>query len=108
MTTFTFKTREEYLAYRAEWKANYKALSKDIRDLKNQRKQFIWEYRTKGDTASQKRTKVGDNPNYNPNSGWKVMDLKYAATAMLEELAEAKVRAGKLREARLSEEKAAA
>ncbi len=29
-----FTTREEYLAFRAEWKAEYKALSQEIRDIK--------------------------------------------------------------------------
>lgn len=108
MTTFTFKTREEYLVYRSEWKANYKALSQDIRDLKNQRKMFKWEYRTKGDNASQKRVKVGDNPNYNSSAGWKATDLKYSATNMLDELAEAKIEAGRLRDARITELKEAA
>jgi len=108
MTTFTFKTREEYLAYRAAWKANYKALSKDIRNLKNQRKEYIWEYRAKGDTASKRRTKIGNNPNYNASAGYDVFELKYSATAMLEELAEAKIEAGKQREMRLADIKEAA
>jgi hypothetical protein len=34
MTNFTFTTREEYLAYRAEWRANYKAQSQLIRDMR--------------------------------------------------------------------------
>lgn len=108
MTTFTFKTREEYLAYRATWKGKYKDLSKDIRELKNQRKRFKWEYRAKGDTASKRRTKVGENPNYDSSAGWRVFELKYVATSMLEELAEAKIEAGKQRAARLVDEKVAA
>ena len=108
MTTFTFKTREEYLSYRKEWKEKYGALSQDIRDLKNKRKQFKWQYRTKGDTTSKRRIKIGENPNYDSSAGWQVFDLKYAATAMLEELAEAKIEAGKQRAARLVNEKEAA
>lgn len=104
----TFKTREEYLAYRKEWKGKYKDLSKDIRELKNQRKQFKWEYRTKGDTTSKRRTKVGKNPSYDSSAGWRVFELKYTATSMLEELAEAKIEAGKQRAARLVDEKVAA
>ena len=29
MTKLTFTTKEEYLAYRVEWKAEYKQLTKD-------------------------------------------------------------------------------
>ena len=32
--TFSFTTRETYIAYRADWRAKYKALSQEIRDLK--------------------------------------------------------------------------
>lgn len=108
MTTFTFKTREEYLAYRAEWKARYKDISQEIRDMKNKRKQFKWEYRVKGDTTSQRRTKVGENPNYDYSAHWKIPMLKDRATVLLDELAEAKIESGKQRAARLAEEKKAA
>lgn len=106
MTTFT--TREEYLAYRADWKKRYKTLSKNIRDLKNKRKKFKWEYRAKGDTVSKRRIKIGENPNYDLTAGWRAVNLKGDATAMLEELAESKIKAGKQREARLVDEKKAA
>lgn len=108
MTTFTFKTREEYLKYRKEWKEKYGALSRDIREMKNQRKQFKWEYRAKGDTTSKRRIKIGDNPNYDSSAGWRVFDLKYTATIMLEELIEAKIEAGKQRAARLVNDEIAA
>ena len=108
MTTFTFKTREEYLAYRADWKSRYKHISREIRDMKNKRKQFKWEYRVKGDTTSQRRTKIGENPNYDYSAGWKAIELKYLANNLLDELAEAKIESGKQREARLAEEKEAA
>jgi len=36
MTNFTFTTREEYLAYRADWRARYKAQSEKIRAVKRQ------------------------------------------------------------------------
>jgi hypothetical protein len=35
MTTYTFNSKETYLAYRSNWKANYKNLSQQIRDIKN-------------------------------------------------------------------------
>jgi len=34
MNTTKFTNKEEYLAYRSNWKAEYKQLSKDIRTLK--------------------------------------------------------------------------
>ena len=34
--TFTFSTRDEYLAYRAEWRAKYKVLSEEIRANKRE------------------------------------------------------------------------
>lgn len=103
-----FKTKDEYLAYRTEWKEKYKELSKDIREMKNQRKQFKWKYRAKGDTGSKRRIKIGDNPNYDSSAGWKAWELKYVATIMLEELAESKIEAGKQRDARLNNDKEAA
>lgn len=39
MSTFTFTTKETYLAYRAEWKAEYMTLSATIRSTKNLLKQ---------------------------------------------------------------------
>ena len=60
MTTFKFNSKETYLAYRSEWKANYKSLSQTIRDNKHT---------------------------------WTHYRLKKQATAMLEELKEAKMEA---------------
>ena|ERR1035437_5524647 len=37
MTTLNFTDRTSYLAWRAEWKANYKQISIDIRRLKRER-----------------------------------------------------------------------
>ena len=34
MKTFTFTNKETYLAYRSEWKANYKKLTETIREYK--------------------------------------------------------------------------
>ena len=102
--TKTFKTREEYLKYRAEWKDAYKQLSAEIREAKNQRKQFKWEYRDKGMNAVKRKTKVGENPNYNPYANSHVQDLRYLARNMMEELAESKVKAAEQRNARLAQE----
>lgn len=107
MTTFTFKTREEYLKWRAEWKAEYKELSNEIRQLKSARKEFKWTYRAKGDTTSQKRTKIGENPNYDSSACWMVSSRKNEATRALETLKAAKIEAGRQRAARLELDKAA-
>lgn len=34
--TFSFDSRESYLAYRADWRANYAVVSEEIRALKRQ------------------------------------------------------------------------
>ena len=108
MTKLTFKTREEYLAYRAEWKAEYKQLTKDSREAKRNRKQYTWEYRAKGMDAVKRRTKTGDNPNYDSYAASRVMRFRWQAKNMLVELAEAKVMAGEQRAARLEREQEAA
>ena len=108
MAKFNFKTREEYLKWRVEWKAEYKELSREIRQLKCARKEYIWKYRPKDDNASKRRTKVGPNPNYNTSASWKAASKSYRATVMLETLKEAKIEAGKQRAARLAAESEAA
>ena len=108
MTKLTFTTKEEYLAYRAEWKAAYKRIAKDSRETKSQRKQFIWKYREKDQNALPRKTKVGVNPNYDEYACSRVMSLRWQAREMLKELAEAKVMAGEQRQARLEREQKAA
>lgn len=99
-----FKTREEYLKWRAEWKAEYKELSRKIRELKYARKEYIWKYRAKDQNTVKRRTKLGVNPNYDYSASWKIPDLKYQATGMLEDLKQAKIQAGLQRSQRLAEE----
>ena len=108
MTKFNFKTREEYLKWRAEWKTEYKELSRAIRELKCARKKYIWKYRPKDDNTSKRRTKIGPNPNYDYSASWKAASKRYRAYNMLETLKEAKIQAGKQRAARLVREQEAA
>jgi len=108
MTKLTFTSKGEYLAYRAEWKAEYKQLAKDSREQKANRKQFTWEYRPKGNDSMKRRTKTGANPNYDGYACCRVMSLRLKAKNMLIELAEAKVMAGEQRQARLDAEQKAA
>ena len=39
MRNIKFNSKETYLAYRSEWKANYKNLSQEIRELRNEIKE---------------------------------------------------------------------
>ena len=77
MSTFSFNDRASYLAYRAQWKAEYRALSDDIR----QTKRYIREMYAKGRIPSNEQSER--------------VYLALQATAMLEELKEAKLEAAR-------------
>ena len=68
----TFNNKETYLAYRSNWKAEYKQLSEDIRDLKLDIKD------------AQRNNDFTGRPQYS------LYKLRKQATAMLAELKEAK------------------
>ena len=77
MSTFSFTDRATYLAYRAQWKANYVALSQEIRSVKRYiREQYA----------------AGRIP---PNEQSERHFLAKQATAMLEDLKEAKLEAAR-------------
>ena len=59
-------TTNEYKKTLDKWKADYKDLSKRIREKKAARKQFVWKGR-------RPRVQVGDNPNYDE---WAQMDVE--------------------------------
>lgn len=89
-----FNSKEEYLAYRSEWKAEYKQLSKDIRDIKFARnfpvaRRFDIGANVRRYWEIEKR--LLDNPN--TSAEWKLIDLRTKAYWMLEELKSAKIRA---------------
>lgn len=67
-----FNTKEEYLAYRSEWKAEYKQLSKTIRD---------------------ERIQIRSQRGIESSQYWYLKNLREQATAMLEERRTSKVRA---------------
>lgn len=102
------ESKEEYLAWVAEWKSKYRELSRDIRELKKTRKEYVYKYREKGDDTSKRRTIVGDNPLY--DGGWDALYLKSnlrdIANWMLQTRAEAKIAAGKRMEAARQKEAA--
>jgi hypothetical protein len=68
MANFTFTTREEYLAFRADWRAKYKALTLAIRANKQ-------EQRTTADTST-----LQSNLHYLRISARKMMAERTAAT----------------------------
>jgi hypothetical protein len=70
---FTFTNKETYLAYRSNWKAEYKTLSQEIRALKTQMRES------------------GHKITWTEFS--QLMKLKAKAQSMLEERAESKVEA---------------
>ena len=75
MTTYTFNSKETYLAYRSNWRTNYKALSQDIRTIKADIKET---QRAKG---------------YAGAIQYELLKMRAKATAMIEELKIAKVEA---------------
>lgn len=84
---FKFTNKEEYLAYRSNWKAQYKSLSQDIRNAK-----FCQWYCSLGE----KRTTPQLTARYEEIKGythWSIPTLKFQARNMLEELKLAKVEA---------------
>ena len=72
MTTYTFNSKETYLAYRSNWRANYKALSQQIRE-------------TKHDIKEAMRAKE-----YAGSMQYSLLKMRAQATAMIEELKGAK------------------
>lgn len=88
---FNGTSRTEYLNWVQNWKAEYKALSEEIRTAKANRKTKLWSYREAGDEYSPKRTAIGDNPNYSATASSVVFYGKERATEMLALRAEAKL-----------------
>jgi len=103
-TTFTFTNKEEYLAYRAEWKAKYAEISETIREKKWMQKEY-----SRACNKARKETEgkwpeyynrireiLKQNPRYihleqkYKNDGRWLEKLRKQATEMLEELKAAK------------------
>lgn len=84
----TFTTRDEYLAWSADWKAQYQELSQNIRLLKNSRKL--------------------KSPTFRPDAAWQAELAGWNATVMLWIRACSKGRSKQLRDARVAAEKAKA
>lgn len=90
---FTFTDKASYLAWRAEWKANYAQLTTDIRTQKRSRKQFLRSYdhytSNQGFPVRRLLAKTA-NPAYGGYSSWQLGGLRREAATQMEILAEAK------------------
>lgn len=91
MTKFTFNTRASYLQWRAEWKANYKQISTDIRRLKKERSE-----------ANSAWSKNAYDPSRNATLWWKfclaltsLKRMQQDANEALITLSEAKIEAAR-------------
>lgn len=82
-----FTNKQEYLAYRSEWKAQYKQLSQDIRDLKFCRA-FPQANRFNDPKNVERYREIEKRlfPNSCTPIEWKIEAAQSKATAMLEEL----------------------
>lgn len=100
---YTGNSRESYLNWTRAWKAEYKALSEEIRNIKQNRKKYIWEYRPKGSNAIKRKTVIGPNPNYNPNVIGLLAQKREYANELLELRKQAKLEAAQQYLARVAE-----
>jgi len=90
---FTFTTKEEYLAYRSNWKAQYKQLSQDIRDLKFCRWFASLKNPVRITPDLEERFKMLSTKHGNIYYFYCIHASKSKATTMLDELKEAKAEA---------------
>ncbi len=101
--TFEWKSKEDYLEWRTNWRKAYKQISKTIREIKGQRKQFKWEYRPKGNNTMPRRTKIGENLNHDHSASWYVEMYRAKASELMKVREASKIKAGRQRELRLKE-----
>lgn len=101
---FNFKTREEYLAYKTEWKARYFDIIAQIRKAAIARRDAERAFSTaaKGldrwyNAALREPASLMDSAQY------KHRGLKAEATALLAERADSKIESGRQRTARLNQ-----
>jgi len=94
MKQYNGETREEYLVWVKNWKAEYKQLSVNLRYQKDCRPLYLWgrnPKNKKGDNASYKKwVKLGFNPIHNSSADFEVLSLKLAARLMLKNREDAK------------------
>jgi hypothetical protein len=103
---FTFTTREEYLTWRADWKARYFSTIKEIRTAALERREaeraFSRACRGLSDKPTAEESKERQmTANAQSSSRYKHRNLKAEATELLVERAESKLEAGRQRALRL-------
>lgn len=108
---FQGETREEYLAWRAEWKKQYNDLSNWIRAAKASRKQNRYEYlksgmskRERQNSGVKTRRVVGKNPLYCSEAADTKIMLSIRANRYMQVLEDAKEVAREQRQKRLQEQ----
>jgi len=101
---FTFTTREEYVAYREDWKARYAAQILEIRAAKKTFKEANSEFSiaSKGERVWDCKTQgIRDLYNKMESARYAFLNAKREATELLSERRASKVEAGRQRELRL-------
>lgn len=88
MTTFTFTDRASYLAYRANWKHQYLTTTAEIRSLKQQRSETNRAFSKTDGSYNKERSALA-------NTLYALIAARREAVALLVELSEAKVEAGR-------------
>jgi len=104
MTSFKFKTREEYVAYREDWKARYAAQILEIRRAKEAFKQANREFSvsSKGERVWDcKVPGIRDLHSKMEHARFSFRSGKNEATELLVERSNSKIEAGRQRELRL-------
>ncbi len=110
MSNFTFTSREEYVAYRTDWKARYAAQRLAIRKAKEDFKQTNRVYSkaeleymaNKEKTKDQQLRLNKQNAHIHlDDARWEFRNAKNEATELLAERAKSKIEAGRQRELRL-------
>lgn len=105
---FDFTDKASYLAWRAKWRSDYKALAAEIRLLKRGRKEFIRTYERRQTEQGVIRVLVAKEPNpHHTGATWKLHRLRTAAAYQMEVLKEAKSLSWQLKQARLAQQSAA-
>jgi hypothetical protein len=96
---FEFTDKVSYLAWRAQWRADYKVLSQDIRAWKRTRKQYLNHYRRYMTQAGPVKELISREPNPFYGTCPNIGNAQKQATYLMELLTEAKALSWSLRQA---------
>lgn len=101
---FNFKTREEYLQYKAEWKARYFEIIAEIRKAAIARRDAERAFSAASNGADRWSSGALREPGKVMDSAqYKHRGLKAEATSLLAERADSKIESGRQRAARLNQ-----